>query len=82
MNVGVLVRKWTGRKKKRKEKRLWVGTEVFGGGGEEKRHTCLGNHLGDSRGRGMSRTSLGIRRIPHCLKVIDRDNSVCDLMKA
>lgn len=29
VNVGVLLRKWIGRKKKRKEKRLWVGTEVL-----------------------------------------------------
>lgn len=29
MNVGVLIRKWIGRKKKRKEKRLLVGKEVF-----------------------------------------------------
>lgn len=36
MNVGVLIRKWIGRKKKRKEKRLLVGKEVFVWGWEKK----------------------------------------------
>lgn len=30
MNVGILIRKWIGRKKKRKEKRLLVRKEVLG----------------------------------------------------
>lgn len=34
---GCSAEKMDRQKKKRKEKRLWVGTEVFDGGGEKKR---------------------------------------------
>lgn len=41
MNVGILIRKWIGRKKKRNKKRLLVRKEVFSWRREQKEeHVC------------------------------------------